>query len=96
MFSKIRFHVVRAFLLASLVAGVVGCASAPPPVVTQVQGNGFCHPSVDLPAEKHMTKVPATDTFMEDVFGLLLDERKAHADDQRDYNSLYQTCVMGK
>jgi hypothetical protein len=40
-----------------------------------------------------MKKVPVSDTFMEDLFGLLLSERHEHYADIQDYNSLYETCV---
>lgn len=86
-----RFGLV--LLAAGLLAVVLlaGCASTPPPTI--VAGNGSCHPSVDLPAHKTMKKVPVSDTFMEDLFGLLLSERHEHYADIQDYNSLYETCV---
>lgn len=93
-FKLIPMWFFRGLLATALVAGTVGCASAPVlPAVVQVQGNGHCNPSVDLPVKKTMKKLNPVDTFMEDVFGLLASERHDHASDIRDYNSLYKTCV---
>lgn len=69
-----------------------GCATAP---VVQTQGNGFCHPAQDLPTHKAVSPVPEADTKMDDLFALLATERKQHAQDDRDYNSLYRQCVAG-
>lgn len=71
---------------------LTGCASTLP---VAVSGNGSCHPAADLPVKKVMKRVPETTTLMEDLWALLAAERKAHADDIRDYNSLYTTCVKG-
>ena len=64
-----------------------GCASIVPASV------GTCHPSTDLPAVKTIKKVPEAETSFEDLFKLFAQERKAHGDDVRDYNSLYKECV---
>lgn len=69
---------------------LAGCATSPPQLVS---GNGSCHPSVDLPAHKTMKKVPEQDVLLEDLWALLLGERKDHAKDIDDYNSLYSECV---
>ena len=79
----------------SIGAILIGCtlsACAATPAV-QVQGNGFCHPAQDLPAHKAVTPVPEVPTAMDDLYGLLAAERKSHAADDRDYNSLYTACV---
>lgn len=81
---------VRTFLFAFVLALVLsGCASVP----LVVSGNGSCHPSADLPSHKALKKVPEETTLLEDLWGLLLNERKDHARDVRDYNSLYDQCV---
>ena len=73
-----------------LVLMLTGCASTPP---VAISGNGNCHPAADLPAHKVMKKVPEQATLLEDLWGLFASERKDHAADIRDYNSLYDTCV---
>ncbi len=78
------------YILATAIV-LAGCASAPP--VSQIQGNGYCHPSQDLPAHKAVKKLPETVTGMDELFGLFAAERKDHAADDRDYNSLYSQCV---
>ena len=83
---------MRTLLLAALAALLAGCASAP---VSQVQGNGYCHPAQDLPSHKAVQPAPEADTPMDDLYALLAAERQAHAADDRDYNSLYSTCVGG-
>jgi hypothetical protein len=77
-----------AILCAAL--ALSACATTAPAVVT---GNGGCHPSQDLPAHKVMKKVPEVVTPLEDLWALLGLERKDHAGDIRDYNSLYDQCV---
>ncbi len=77
------------YILATAVA-LAGCASAP---VSQVQGNGYCHPAQDLPAHKAVALLPEKQVGMDDLFGYLAAERKQHAADDRDYNSLYSICV---
>lgn len=52
-----------------------------------------CKPAVDLPAEKHLAKVPEVDTANDAFYTLFLYERKEHAVDDQDYNSLYSQCV---
>lgn len=74
-----------------LLLAIGGCADVP--TVVPVHENGFCHPSQDLPAHKTMKKVPEQTTLLEDLYGLLALERKDHAGDIRDYNSLYEQCV---
>lgn len=55
-----------------------------------------CTPSSDLPAVKVMKKTPEAVTSIEGLFGVLVDERKDHAADVRDYNSLYAQCVQSR
>jgi hypothetical protein len=81
------------FCLIGPLALLGGCAGTPTPV--QIEGNGFCHPAQDLPAHKAVAPVPETATAMDDLYALLASERKQHAADDRDYNSLYSTCVGG-
>lgn len=71
---------------------LAGCATAPPDTIV-VSGNGHCKPAQDLPSHKKVLPVPEVDTAAEDVWVLLATERKQHAADDRDYNSLYDTCV---
>lgn len=52
-----------------------------------------CKPAADLPAEKHLARVPEVETSNQAFFDLLLQERKTHAQDDQDYNSLYAQCV---
>jgi len=82
-------------LMGALVAAflILAACSTTHDMPTIVSGNGQCHPSQDLPAKKTMNKVPEQDTAAEDLWGLFLQERKDHAADQRDYNSLYDQCV---
>ena len=85
-----------AVAVVSLMLSVAGCASTPAvPAAVVVEGNGKCHPASDLPAHKTMKKVPEADTTLDALFALLLGERKDHAKDVQDYNSLYDTCVNG-
>jgi hypothetical protein len=81
----------RLFLPAVLIACGLSACAAPAPV--QIEGNGYCHPSQDLPAHKAVKLLPELDTRMDDLFGFLAAERKDHAADDRDYNSLYAQCV---
>lgn len=83
---------MRAILVAALAVSLAACSTAP---VSQVQGNGYCRPAQDLPAHKAVQPVPEADTAMDDLYALLAAERQAHAVDDRDYNSLYSTCVGG-
>ena len=76
-------------------AVLFGCQDASVPAAIVVSGNGHCTPASDLPAVKHMKKVPVVDTFMDDLGTLLFGERRDHKKDIDDYNSLYQTCVIG-
>lgn len=93
----IRRFVFRTLPLALAVLSLCGCATVPPPAPPiVVAGNGHCHPASDLPAHKTLQALPEVETFMDDLFGLFLKDRKAHADDIADYNSLYETCVNGK
>lgn len=82
--------------LSALAIGIAllltACVNAPPPPIV-VSGNGKCHPSADLPAHKELKKVPVIDTAIDTLFDLLGMERKDHAADDRDYNSLYDQCV---
>lgn len=80
----------RALLAIALALSVASCASTP---TVLTGGNGTCHPSQDLVAHKTMKKVPEAETSLEDLWGLLASERKDHAQDDRDYNSLYDQCV---
>lgn len=80
---------MRRFILIGLLL-LAGC-STPTPVV--ISGNGQCHPSQDLPSHKDMKKVPEANISLEDFFGLFANERKDHASDIRDYNSLFDQCV---
>jgi hypothetical protein len=75
------------FAILSLLLLLGGCAS---PASVLMSG---CHPSTDLPSVKTIKKVPEAETSFEDLFKLFAQERKAHGDDIRDYNSLYQECV---
>ena len=84
---------MKKLYIAFIAALLYGCAGSVPPPPVIVSGNGHCHPSQDLTAPKTMSKVPEQDTAAEDLWGLFLQERKAHAADQRDYNSLYSQCV---
>lgn len=77
----------------ALAALVSGCALSPPSSTVVVAGNGACHPSQDLPTKKTMKKVPEVVTPLQDLFNLFASERKDHATDVRDYNSLYEQCV---
>lgn len=70
---------------------LTGCAATGPS--STIGGNGSCHPSQDLPAKKTMQKVPEADTQLEDFWALFAKERKDHAVDIKDYNSLYSQCV---
>lgn len=73
---------------------LTGCA-APQVSIPGATGNGLCHPSQDLPAHKTIKKVPEQNTLLEDLYALFASERKDHATDVRDYNSLYSQCVDG-
>lgn len=75
------------FLILAVVLLLGGCSTVSPVSV------GPCHPSTDLPAVKTIKKVPEAETSFEDLFKLFAQERKAHGDDVRDYNSLYKECV---
>jgi hypothetical protein len=70
---------------------VAGCVS--PPVIAPVAGNGHCHPSDDLPPHKSVPKAPETATPWDEFYNMVVDWRKAWAQDDRDYNSLYNQCV---
>lgn len=71
---------------------LAGCATTPPPAV-QITGNGFCHPSTDLPAHKSVAPVAEQDMTVDQVVEAWIAERKQHATDDRDYNSLFSECV---
>lgn len=80
----------RLVLLAAL--ALAACGGVPETV--QVSGNGSCHPSQTLPA--HKAVAPLNEGLAYDlltVFNALVDERKTHAADDRDYNTLYGECV---
>ncbi|MBI1313676.1 hypothetical protein GC176_20480 [bacterium] len=97
MVYRLPYRVFASLLwLSVLAAGLAGCATTPPPVPVVVTGNGHCQPAADLPAHKTMKKVPEVETFMENLYAMFLGERKDHAKDIADYNSLYDTCVGGK
>lgn len=84
---------MKKLLIALILStAIAGCAAPPAQIVG---GNGSCHPSQDLPTKKTMQKVPEADTQLEDFWALFAKERKDHAVDQRDYNSLFQQCVLG-
>lgn len=80
-----------AILFAVCVLAVVLTGCATPAVPTS--GNHQCHPSADLPAHKTMKKLPETDQQFADLFSLFAEERRQHAQDDRDYNSLHDQCV---
>lgn len=82
----------RALSMVFCAVLLAGCAHT---TTVPISGNGTCHPSQDLPSHKTIKKVPETDTQLEDLWALMAQERKAHGDDVRDYNSLYSTCVKG-
>jgi hypothetical protein len=86
-----QWAVIAVLVLIVTVLLLAGCADNPDPLV--VSGNGKCHPSADLPAHKELSKVPVADTAIDTLFDLLGMERKDHAADDRDYNSLYDQCV---
>lgn len=67
----------------------VSCVAAP----QLVAGNGNCRPSDDLPAHKSVPKAPEADTPWDAFYNMVVDWRKAWAQDDRDYNSLYAQCV---
>lgn len=68
------------------------CAEAP--LTVPVSGNGQCHPSQALPSHKAVAPVDESqDWSLLTMFHALVDERKNHADDDRDYNTLYGECV---
>jgi hypothetical protein len=88
-------HTIWLFFIVPLLLILIGfnlsgCAADP---AVQVQGNGYCHPAQDLPAHKVVAPVPETATAMDDLYALLAAERKTHAADDRDYNSLFAACV---
>ena len=68
---------------------LAACASTP----ALITGNGTCQPSQDLPAEKVIQKLPEQATLFEEFYHLFARERKDHAKDVEDYNSLYSQCV---
>lgn len=75
----------------TLVFFLSGCGTTA--VVVPVEGNHHCHPSSDLPAHKSLKPVPEIDQQLGDFFSLFSDERRQHAADDRDYNSLHDQCV---
>lgn len=84
---------IRGFAAAAVAAFLLaGCASTPPPPIV-VSGNGKCHPSQSLPAHKVVKQIEPADTPIEPLYDHLVDERKAHGTDVRDYNQLYDECV---
>jgi len=84
--------VIRILALLAVSALLTGCVTTPPPSVL-VSGNGACLPSQSLPSHKAVAAVPASDTQIDPLYDLLVDERKAHGDDVRDYNTLWDECV---
>lgn len=88
----------RLVALSIFAAVLGGCASTPDPLpaAVLVEGNGNCRPPSDLPPKKTMKKVPAVEATIQKLYDLLLGERKDHAKDVQDYNSLYEICVNGK
>ncbi len=85
MTRELAFVALAAFVLA-------GCASTPPSTIV-VSGNGKCHPSQALPAHKVVKLIPTKDMQITPLFDTFADERKAHGDDVRDYNTLWNECV---
>ena len=83
-------RVLSIIFCAVLLAGCAHTTTVP------ISGNGTCLPSQDLPATKTIKKVPEADTQLEDLWALLAQERKDHATDIRDYNSLFNQCVGDK
>jgi hypothetical protein len=80
---------MRIVLVLALLLG--GCQT-----VTSFLPPQRCKPAVDLPAEKHLAKVPEVETGNQAFYDLLLQERRVHAQDDQDYNSLYSQCVAEK
>lgn len=79
----------RALVLALFLSG---CGAVPQTLL--VSGNGTCHPAQTLPA--HKAVAPLNEGLIYDllgVFNALVDERKSHAADDRDYNTLWNECV---
>lgn len=83
--TRVLFWTAMIVLLALLLTGCHTITSFLPPQP--------CKPAVDLPAEKHLAKLPEVDTPNDVFYGLLLTERSVHAKDDQDYNSLYSSCV---
>lgn len=78
---------------ASTTAPLISLPAAPAAAPAIIVVSGKCHPDAALPARKTMKRVPQTDTYMDQVYGLLLDERRDHKADIDDYNSLYGQCA---
>jgi hypothetical protein len=83
--KKLAVAAIAAFVLA-------GCASTPPSTIV-VSGNGKCHPAQALPAHKAVKQIEPADTEIGPLYDKLVDERKEHGIDVRDYNQLYDECV---
>lgn len=80
--------------LTPLVLALFLSACAGVPETVPISGNGQCHPSQALPS--HKAVAPVNEGLTWDILALfhaLVDERKTHADDDRDYNTLYGECV---
>lgn len=86
---KYFYWFVETMALATLLA-LGGCQT-----LTSFLPPQPCIVSADLPTEKHVAALPEVETGNQTLFGQFLAERKVHAQDDQDYNSLYKTCVMG-
>lgn len=81
-------------LACSLVLVLFLAACGGPAETALLSGNGTCHPSQALPSHKAVAPVDESQPWdILRVFRALVDERKSHADDDRDYNTLYRECV---
>jgi hypothetical protein len=83
---------LRLLALWVLSVGLAGCGTLRdlvlPPLPPQA-----CKPAADLPPVKTITPFPEREVPNEEFYVLALQERKDHAKDVQDYNSLYKTCV---
>jgi hypothetical protein len=88
--TKVQDAMVIFALIALVFLLVTGCQT-----LTSFLPPQPCQVSPDLPVEKHLVALPEVETGNQTLFGQFLTERKVHAQDDQDYNSLYKTCVLG-
>lgn len=86
---KYLYWFIETVALATLLA-LGGCQT-----ITSFLPPQPCIVSPDLPAVKHVDLLPVVETGNQTLYSQFLAERKVHAKDDDDYNSLYKTCVQG-